>query len=634
LHVQLKAPDVHITQSQPPATHIDSRRRWLVLIFVWTLSAGYMATHLKRGWVPHDEGAFAESGLRVMNGELPHRDFDELYTGGLSYLHAFAFREMGINLVSMRYVLYVFFLAWILAVFYVASRFLSDFVAGCIALLAVAWSVPNYAAAVPSWYNLFFATFGAAALLRCLEVGSRRWLFLAGIFGGLSILAKIVGVFYVAAALLFLVFREQCLASSAERRQDERSHLYSVSLFASLTLFLFFLFHLVHKIPGVAEFTNFVLPACVLAMLLLEREFAGVQGSSSERFRRLLRFIWPFVAGTAGPILVFMIPYIHSGALRALFEGIFILPTKRLGFAETAAPPLIAMLPIVGIMVVILIAHKSESFGRRIWCGILALGLGAVLVASAKFALVCKLGWYSLAASIPLIVVTTAVVLGFSRQSRGLSPLRQQQLMLLASITALTSLVQFPFSAQVYFCYVAPLAILTGAALMASLSRPPRFVIGALVIFYLCFAVFRVTPTFIYEMGKYYSPDTQTERLSLPLAGGLRVDPREAGLYERLIPLVHEHAAGQFIYAAPDCPEVYFLSGLQNPTRTLFDFLDDATDRTQRILTTLEDHHVRVVAIKQSPGFSNEMDPSLEKALDERFPKSEDLDEFEVRWRE
>ena len=85
-----------------------TKAHWLALLVVWALSVGYMATHLKRCWVPHDEGAFAQRAERVLHGELPHRDFDEVYSGGLAYLEALAFREPGINLVSLPIVLFVF----------------------------------------------------------------------------------------------------------------------------------------------------------------------------------------------------------------------------------------------------------------------------------------------------------------------------------------------------------------------------------------------------------------------------------------------------------------------------------------------------------------------------------------------
>src|SRR6266581_4298494 len=120
-------------------SHSSARIYALVLVIVWAISVGYMATHLKRGWVPHDEGTLGESAERVLNGELPHRDFDD-YTGGLTFLHALAFRELGISSASMRFVLFVFFVPWIPAVYYVASRFCSAYSTAAVTLLAMAWS--------------------------------------------------------------------------------------------------------------------------------------------------------------------------------------------------------------------------------------------------------------------------------------------------------------------------------------------------------------------------------------------------------------------------------------------------------------------------------------------------------------
>src|ERR1035438_3469802 len=59
-----------------------------------------------------DDGALSQSALRVMQGQLPHRDFAEIYTGGLSFIHALAFRIFGVNLISLRICVFLFFLAW------------------------------------------------------------------------------------------------------------------------------------------------------------------------------------------------------------------------------------------------------------------------------------------------------------------------------------------------------------------------------------------------------------------------------------------------------------------------------------------------------------------------------------------
>ncbi|PYS48602.1 MAG: hypothetical protein DMG13_25230 [Acidobacteria bacterium] len=144
-------------------------RQIIVLGLVWTLSALYVWGFIDHGWIPHDDGSLAHMAERVLNGEMPHRDFDEIYTGGLSLLYAAAFKILGLNFISIRIVTYIFFLAFVPAVYGIALRFASPVIAAAVTLLAVVWSVPNYFTGLPSWYNLFFATAGTFAIIRHVE---------------------------------------------------------------------------------------------------------------------------------------------------------------------------------------------------------------------------------------------------------------------------------------------------------------------------------------------------------------------------------------------------------------------------------------------------------------------------------
>ena len=95
------------TPSSPLTPCADgASRRWLWA--VWLLSVVYLSFFVFRGWIPVDEGLLAQTAERVLAGELPHREFDDCYTGGLAYLHAAAFWALGIKLTSIRI---VFFLA-------------------------------------------------------------------------------------------------------------------------------------------------------------------------------------------------------------------------------------------------------------------------------------------------------------------------------------------------------------------------------------------------------------------------------------------------------------------------------------------------------------------------------------------
>ena len=610
-----------------------TRTHWLALLIVWAISIGYMATQLNRGWVPHDEGTLGQSAERVLNGELPHRDFVD-YTGGLTFVHALAFREFGINLASMRIVLFAFFVIWVPAVFYVATRFASALSALAVTLLAVAWSVPNYSAPMPSWYNLFFATFGTAALLYYVEAGSRRWLVVAGICGGLSILAKTPGAYFVAGAFLFFIFREQSITNEENRGLPPGDRVYSATITLALMVFLALLFTLIHKVPGTRGPIYFILPALCLVVLLLAREFAGIAGQDRERFVRLNGMCLPFGVGVAIPLVAFLVPYVLSGSVHDLIHGLIGTATTAIHFAVSDPGDPVTMVEIIPFILPVIVAYECHRLGRAICGTILALLASAVLIYSARSPLIYGFGWRSLTTAVPLLVLAGASILWVSRGQQKLGLVRQQQITLIMCAAALCSLVQFPFAGPIYFCYVAPLVILLATAIFASAAHPPRFVLGVLLVFYLLFAVLRVTPGFIYQMGSRYAPDAQTERLTLARAGGLRVGPSDAQLYDELIPLVQSHAAGKFIYAAPDCPEVYFLAGLRSPSRTYFDFSEDPLGQTERILGAIDHLKINVVAINSNPKHSSPMDAELRLALDQRFPHSEELDDFEVRWKE
>src|SRR5689334_2226583 len=93
------APPVSVGQTQShPAVSIPLKKHRLALGVSWTLCAAWIWLFLLRQWVPHDEGLFADMADRVMRGELPHRDYVELYTGGLAYLDAFAWKVFGRDL--------------------------------------------------------------------------------------------------------------------------------------------------------------------------------------------------------------------------------------------------------------------------------------------------------------------------------------------------------------------------------------------------------------------------------------------------------------------------------------------------------------------------------------------------------
>jgi hypothetical protein len=611
-----------------PTPALDWR---VLLVGVVLVSAVYVAWHLGRGWIAHDEGALGQSAERLLLGELPHRDFDELYTGGLTWANAAAFRLFGTTLFAMRIVLFAVFLAWVPAVFYLASRLVRPLAAAGVTLLCVAWTLPNYPAPLPSWYNLFLTVFGLAGLFRWLEDRRSRWLVLAGAMGGLSLLVKVVGLYFVAGAMLFFVFQSHEQSRAAAGAVARRGTAYALFATASLLAFCAALLLTIRGQVHAGEVVQFVLPGVVVAGFLVRNEWTQPAGPSGARFAALARLLVPFLAGFAIPLVLFLLPFAAGGGIGALLNGVFVLPAKRVGTASYPMLPPWSMLALAPAWLLFAYGRRMAARMNRWHVAGLVVVLAAYLVATGRVPLMYRLVWYAARGALPPLVLAAVVLLSKARPADTESALRRSRIMLLLGVSAVFTLVQFPFSVPIYFCYVAPLVALLAVALLPRARPMAPAVPAALVAFLIAFAVFRVNTSTLFGMGVLYQPYPPTAALRLP-RGGLDVPARDAEMYRVAVRVLQQHARGGYTWASPDCPEIYFLSGLRNPTRSLFDFFDDETGRTPRILATLERHGVTAVALNADPQFTAGIPADLVAELERRYPFGTNVGKFQIRW--
>ena len=220
---------------------------------------------------------------------------------------------------------------------------------------------------------------------------------------------------------------------------------------------------------------------------------------------------------------------------------------------------------------------------------------------------------------IPWIIVVTFGLLTKPWEHRG--KVWRQEVLILASITGLISLVQYPYSYGTYFFYGAPLLVLT--ALYAVRVQPfaPHRLHAALLACAILFAVFRLPQPDPRLLNGFYDPQFPVASLKLERCR-LMVFEQEALAYQQLVPLVQQLSQfGDFIYAAPDCPEAYFLSARHNPTRAFYDCLSDPSlQDEQQLLTMLKKRRVNVVVINHRPAFSPRLSAPLARAIEAEFP--------------
>jgi hypothetical protein len=598
----------------------------LTFLVVWVVAGAYGWTTLRHGWVPHDDGALAQSASRVLAGEMPHRDFDEIYTGALTYLNAAAFQVFGAKLISLRYPLLAGYVAWIPVVYWVARRFASPLIAGGVTLLSTAWSIPIYPAAVPSWYILFLSTGMAAALLKHAESGRAAWLVVAGLCAGTAVLFKTTGLYAVGAGAFYTLYQEQVVATAVPTT-GRGSRVYTAGLCAFVAVFLAAVVTLVARRLGGSEVVHFITPSVSVAGMLLAQERNLLAPNSGERLRRLLSLLSPFLVGCLIAIAPFITVYAAAGALGDLWTGM-LSSLRRLVYAGSRPPPVwtTVLALLAGIYIGLLKRERAPMYRSVAMYGV---AMAALLLILSNRSTAYLILWFTGANAIPLLLVSAALGMGM-RQSRTRTAVSRLRIQVVLTVLAFWSLNQYPFSAPVYFAYAAPLLALALLSVLGEWPVASKPYLGALLGMAAAFAFFRAQPGFIYALGREPATDAYVVNLGLG-QGGIRVTAVQHETYSRLVGLLRQHAAGGTIWAGPDAPEVYFLSGFPNSTRSVFDFLSAESPEAQ-LRKLLADGRVRAVVINNSPDFSPPLTGAVRQELAARFPRDSSVERFTVRW--
>jgi hypothetical protein len=598
-------------------------------LIVWLLSAGYLAATLNHTWLSYDDGALGQSAERVLQGEIPHLDFGDPYTGGLAFLDALVFKMFGVKLIWLRLPLFLFFLLWVPAVYRIARDFLKPLPAAGVTLVSVAWSVPNYPAAMPSWFNLIFATFGLLAIVEYIRQPTLHWLVLAGLAGGCSFLFKSVGLYFIAAVLLFFVYREQSLARS-QQGLARHSLAYLAFLTLCLSLFVAGLFKLVFNVAEPADYLHFVFPGFAISALLLARERTPPVVSSLARFGILFRMAAPFLVAAAIPVAVFLLFYWRHNALAVWFHGVFVAPQLRLSNARLSPVSIFFIYPAVLAMLFFMEVASLRNPLRSFLSAFLIFVAFVILLTCRISDLSYVTALESAVSSIPVLLIPAWILLFLKSPTSG-GTNDGQLLFLLLSAMALCSLIEFPFAQIIYFCYASLFVFLLAAYLIAQFPRPPRAIACAAVLFYIAFPVIVLRSYWLGTRGHF---DLDSTPLDQPRAGALRVSRADADVYKWLIPFVKNLANGQPIFAGPDAPEVYFLTGLKNPTRLLFDSVENPASYERQIRSVLiQSDAIKVLVLKEQVDRTTDQMLILRSLAVPQFPNSKRIGNFVVYWR-
>ena len=440
---------------------------------------------------------------------------------------------------------------------------------------------------------------------------------------------KSVGIFFLVAGGLFLLFRAQIQSRRDAEADNRPSTGFLLLETAGCLVLVMALVAMLGERRTVMDVLHFVVPLTAVVAVLLWCEWREGRGDFKTRIRRAWALLGPFAAGAIAPVAIFLVPFTATGSLDAVADGVFGALERRFGQAERALPELGDMvwaLPYGAALVAIALGlHARWSVVAALAAGLALLaGLATLDQQSSYLAL-----WNSVR-FLPLFVMLAGCVLLVGRPLALSSPRREQAFLLLVVMAAI-GMVQFPFSAPIYFCYTAPILALA-AVPVASLGARPLHL--TMLLGYLAFAVMSLNVGYAWNIGVVHQSGYAVTDARPLTRSRLRIPPDDAFEYLGLVSAIRTRIrSGEYVYATPDCPEVYFLSGTRNPTGDLYEFLRDPRRGVTETLELIEHHHINLIVINRMPFFSGPIDPALEMALESRFPQSAVVGRFVVRWR-
>lgn len=588
------------------------------------VGAAVLIGRIESGWWPHDDGSLAHSAERVLRGELPHRDFAELYTGLLTFLNAGVFAVFGENILMLRIPLFVLFLAFVACFFLIALRLTSPTWAFFATLAAITWSVPVYPAPMPSWYLLYLTTFGMYAVIRYFETQRYRWLVVGGIAGGIGVAIKVVGVWFILGAMLALLVEPMIAGSQRVSRRHA-----GVAIAASAAALGL----------AVGVLSSQVTDGNVAALLIPVTSLASAVALVAYRTLRIAGKVsaWPtarsaaiFLGCTLLPPLLLTTPYIVTGSVGDLIDGVFVAPRTRFEFAASSMPNPATLLWAAPVLALLVIRTRLRPERRRV-VDVVAGAVLIFLVLTGDDAWSYPALWGATRALAPAVVVLGAYAM--TRSGDHTSPSR-----VLVALTSLVAgfslLLQFPFAAPVYFCYVVPLLVLAAIAALRSTGLAqgalPVLLLAGLVVF----GARQLDRQSVLSLGFGYEADPQVAVLDHDRAS-IRVKPSTADDLARLKWLVARHRMTDTIFAGPDAPEVYFLTRSRNPTPVILDFLDrSGSTRGAKLVDLLDSGDISVVVVNRKPEQSPPLSRTEMLRIRALYPESEVVGDFEVRWRD
>src|SRR6266481_789053 len=185
---QSQSADTRRMAGDAPASSREVFVERVIPFLVFSLSLGYLLAFSRYSSLEPDEGILLQGGQRILDGQIPYRDFFSFYTPGSFYLLAAMYKVFGDLFVVARLSLAITGAVCSAVTYLLARRVCSSGFALFAAALATIAGVAYRFLVLHNWYSTLLACLAIYAAVRLLESRKPAWAFATGSLASLTLL--------------------------------------------------------------------------------------------------------------------------------------------------------------------------------------------------------------------------------------------------------------------------------------------------------------------------------------------------------------------------------------------------------------------------------------------------------------
>ncbi len=526
-------------------------------------------------WVSFDEGQLGHSAERILNGERPFIDFDEPYTGGLAYIHAFIFSLFGERLIYLRYSLVLCILITVWPVFCILKNYYSSFQTLILTTLVFLLTFPSYFSALPSWYMSLITLWVIYLNFIYIKTSNLLSIAFTGFLIALATLLKINGIFILFASIFFIFNLKVSQLNSINSDTPNRSNILPV-IFISIAIIalISFLYSLSAKIAIAMNLTSvllFLLPSYFLSYYTISNLISKKRLINLITILQIISPILVLLITFTFVILIYFLLIYDLSELQIFFQGVFVAPQERIKLYNSLPPSILLYIFLAVIFLIIkrLQHHNLLTIPTKIINISLFLILLLLLFNDLTYLFYVSITFWC------LVLILNSLI--FSDDTEEIS-------LMIGVNYCLFSLLQFPYFDIIYMIYPLPLLLVYFFIKKISFCTS-LFKHKYLCVFLIFFLLFKTTAILtggkngiLSSVNPFKIEDVQELTLK---NSGLWLHRHQISEMELLNETLNEDFAHKKILATPDATDVYYFSKIKNRTKIFYDDLSFPTIEDQ-----------------------------------------------------